>query len=299
MSHVTQTSAARYFGFVGAMAAGMVRVAAADSISLLDTTFHNADWAMVVLQENFISQNFTAAQEPTGGMPDEYRRNHMQGSETTNNQGVGPAGATVGHFWTTAGWDPSLQGAVDGVMYHADAVAFDDRPPGQVVPTGVRVSMGFLLRQAGVVYVRNPVVAIAGPDGIWRPLSYNATDAASFTRFDQQPGQPDFSTTGGPIEFGYYTQAGAFFPFINNFFGIDNFEVTISTPGPIVPEPEIAALVVMGMAIAMACRRWGSRRRVTSPESGCVRSEMRLELGRWRPCCTQIVEQKAAENAER
>jgi hypothetical protein len=227
---------------------------AAATVSILDETFDNADWTQVVLQENFNAQNFTAAQQATGGMPDEYRRNHMFGDETTNNGGVGPAGATIGHFWTDVAWDPATDGEVDGVVYGADAVAFDDRPVGQTVPTGVIVSMGFLLRQAGVVYVRNPTVGVAGPDSVWRPLTFNATQPTQFTRFDGQSGNPDFSANGPPIEFGYYTQAGAFVPAINNLFGVDNFQVTITTPGPIVPELGGLPLSMLGI-LGASCRR--------------------------------------------
>lgn len=236
------------------IASAMVGVTSAETVSFSDGTFDDAEWSMEVLQENFISENFTAGQESTGGMPGEYRRNFMQGSETTNNGGIGPAGATVGHFWESIGWDPSTQGAVEGVMYRTDAVAFDDRPVEQTVPTAVIVSMSFLLRQAGVVYVRNPVVGITRPDGVWRQLTYNATQATLFTRFDEQSGHPDFSTSGGAIEFGYFTRAGTFVPAINNFFGVDNFQVTVSTPGPIVPEPGTGMTALVAM-MAMFCRR--------------------------------------------
>jgi hypothetical protein len=223
---------------------GALGVAAADSITYSDEAFNNADWSQQELFENYITSSFSAGQEPTGGMPDAYRRNHLFGDETTNNGGIGPAGATVGHFWNNASWNPSIQGEVDGILYQGDGVAFDDRPVGQTVPTGVQVAMGFLLRQGGVVYVRNPVINVSGPNSVWTPLSYNATNSAAFTRFDELPGNPNFSTGGGLIEFGYYTRAGAFVPHINNFFGLDNFRVTVSTPGPIVPEPGTLLLAV-------------------------------------------------------
>jgi hypothetical protein len=242
MDHSFLRSAGLCFAPI-ALALAAVGNAAAVSISYSDETFHNADWSMQVLFENYISQSFSAGQEPTGGMPDEFRRNHMFGSETTNNGGIGPAGATIGHFWNDASWNPSTQGEVDGILFRADGVAFDDRPAGQTVPTGVIVAMGFVLRQAGVVYVRNPSTNVSGPNSVWQELSFNATAATAFTRFDEQPGHPDFSTSGGPIDFGYYTRAGAFVPAMNNDFGFDNFEITISTP---VPEPSSAVLLVMG-----------------------------------------------------
>jgi hypothetical protein len=161
----------------------------------------------------------------------------------------------VGHFWASVGWDPASQGAVNGVMYSMDAVAFDDRPAGQTVPTGVLVSMSFLLRQGGVVYVRNPSVNVTSPNGVWRLLTANAPQPTSFTRYDGQPGNPDFSAAGAPMEFGYFTRAGAFVPAISNHFGADNFQVTLS----IVPEPVALALAAMAMMSAVGCR--GAARR--------------------------------------
>jgi hypothetical protein len=250
MNRKMLSGAASFVGTI-VMAAGIVGVTSAATVSFLDETFDDANWSMAVLQENFISENFTAGQQSMGGMPGEYRRNFMVGAETTNNGGVGPASATVGHFWESVGWDPSTQGPVNGVMYSMNAVAFDDRPSGQTVPTGVQVSMIFLLRQAGVVYVRNPSTGITFPDGIWRLLTANAPQATSFTRDDQQPGHPDFSTAGAPIEFGYFTRAGAFVPAISNHFGVDNFQVAIST----VPEPGAFTLAVMTMLSAAGWRR--------------------------------------------
>jgi hypothetical protein len=233
----------------------MLGVAAADSITYSDAIFDNAHWSQQVLFENYISQSFSSGQEPTGGMPDAYRRNHLFGDETTNNGGVGPAGATVGHFWSGPTWNPAAHGEVSGLMFAMDAVAFDDRPTGQTVPTGVQVAAGFLLRQGGVVYIRNPTTNFSGPNGVWSSLTYSAFSPTAFTRFDEQPDSPDFSTSGGPIEFGYYTRASATFPFINNHFGVDNFAVTVSTPGPIIPEPNILILLAHGSILAAISRR--------------------------------------------
>lgn len=231
----------------------LAEVARAEIINIVDETFNDGDWSMLLVRENFISSSFSAGQELTGGMPDAFRRSRMFGDMTTNNGGIGPAGALVVHYSTLNSWDPSTQGEIIRTFSAMDFVAFDDRPGGQSVPTGRNVEFGFVLRQDGILYYPINAVQLVAPNSTWHHTSHLSSTANDYARFDAMPGQPDFSTGGSRIEFGYLTSIGTTVPAMNNEMGVDNFRTFVEYVR--VPEPAAWLLCLVGMIAVGRVRR--------------------------------------------
>jgi hypothetical protein len=68
------------------------------------------------------------------------------------------------------------------------------------------------------------------------------------------PAHPDFSSSGGVIEFGYFTANNSTGGGFTTYSGIDNWTVDIAPPAG-VPEPGTLALLGTGMLGLLARRR--------------------------------------------
>jgi hypothetical protein len=122
-------------------------------------------------------------------------------------------------------YDPQTQGAFVNVDYFEDALLVQGFGDGQAT--------GIALRQSGNVYIRQ---VGSTPDFAWTRKQDVDVPASAFVRiFDGgfDPGsRPDFSASGGPIEFGFMRSNSTSFGAIGYEIValIDNWTVLINTP---------------------------------------------------------------------
>lgn len=197
-------------------------------LTISETEFNDSEWIATVVSGPANGQ--TATQIADGGnsgtTPDSFR------SITTNtSQGVRTA-----HIDANNDLDPSV-GAITGIDYSIDFQNISYFGQGQRVQ--------FLVVQAGSYYV--DAGTITGPGGTnWTNLS-NSLVAADFTLVSGTS-QPDFTTSGSPIMFGFATSNSG-----GNSIevGYDNWSATITTV------PEAGSLVLLNLSAVV----WAIRRR--------------------------------------
>ncbi len=205
-----------------------------------DSVFNDSNWTHSILWYNPmvtlgpVSQNL--ALQDAGG---------NNGFEMGRHTSDGPfAGLYDGHLDVGGGtYNPSTQGAIQSLNVSYDLKTF----------AGPGIQDGLLLEQSGRTFLY--FVDSAGPYANWTHLGVTGiTDTwnPAWVEIDTANNQiinfttPDFSSSGGPIEFGYYTfnwslpQGGL----VDSTWGIDNFSVQINTA-----TPEPSSLMLLGSGI--------------------------------------------------
>ena len=194
-----------------------------------DGDFTTYPWTAVKIQDTTALQNagFSAGEMLTGGIGGgAYRSNSFSfsfnGSPT--NQGI-----IIGNLSSNIMYNPAISGAINSITSFGIAANYS---PSTGAPA---VYVGLLLLQGGAYYTNHfqPI----GGFGI--PIKESSPQLATdFTRVGSSgPANPDFTTNGGPIEFGYITAAslasGASAT-IAGTFGVDQFALTIANT-PVMP----------------------------------------------------------------
>lgn len=222
-------------------------VAQADTM-FSDGTFNNADWTGTKILDPGGNASFTAFQVASGGNPGSFR-------EVTQTLHETPIG--VSHLDSAFVYDPSTQGAITSITVNYSLIEFSPL-------NGFEVAYGILAFQDGTYYI-TPTDNLN--QSSWTNFSHSGLTAADFSNNNGfnlpgfGPATPNFSSSGGPIEFGFFTgnTPTALNPFTTNS-GIDNFSITLQT----VPEPASLTLLSIGLAALAARRR---RVRQDSPET--------------------------------
>jgi hypothetical protein len=208
-------------------------------LTITDSTFSDADWSVVKVQDTTIPADAIGLgqQSATGGFTGAYRTG-------THNWEVNSGGVSISfaHLHAGAAWNPAGAGAVTSVSVSFDAICTS-------APIVNAVGLGLVAMQNGEFYagITTPSAAIIGQG--W--THFTGTFAQSdFVRMGGGPNNLDFSSSGSPIQFGYYSaNGGSGFNARNNAsFGVDNFNLTV------VPTPGALALAALG-ALAMTRRR--------------------------------------------
>jgi hypothetical protein len=142
----------------------------------------------------------------------------------------------VAHLFQDAEtYDPSSEGAIASVHFSHDFV---------VLNTELRhVATGLVLKQDDDYFIApaTPPFFDFVSGAPWTSASgvFTAGDFRELTPAGIVPGAPNFTSTGGPIRFGYSTLNTTQFLSVTTTWGIDNFSA-IATP---VPEPSAIALI--------------------------------------------------------
>jgi hypothetical protein len=192
-------------------------------VTFSDSEFNDAEWELVVLTHQ-AGGTTTAGRSGAGGCPDAYRTvTNMVRSATPGTQS-----ALIGfHRKIGATYSPRAQGAFDFIDYSECAAV-------SVAPFADGQATGPALRQGGEVYV---YYRLTGPSGAWHSIGASniwATDfflvsSVSPIQWYDPDQHPDFSTNGGPIEFGFwrgnFTCPGC--PGYTTVGGIDNWSITL------------------------------------------------------------------------
>ena len=186
-----------------ALGAGTVRAqqCGIQTPTFSDTTFNNADWELMVFTLG-TGGAATAGQLTGDGNPAPSRFIDV----TVNPGGTAQNPAIVYSFSGNrrAIWTPTASGSIASVDFCEDAKA-----------QGVNSiqGTGLALKQNGKVFVSLPGLVFTPhqPSSGWTAIVHPQLRAGDFyevagTTVLFGTGHPDFSTTGGPIEFGYYRQ---------------------------------------------------------------------------------------------
>lgn len=226
-----------------ALSVVLVPLYALAGVSRFDDTFDDADWEhFAITSQNGAS--FTTNQSPAGGNPGSYQMGTHGLPATT------PNFVNVGHvFIGGPTYDPAIEGAIASIEFSYDFIV------SEITNAGPDVGHGLLLRQDGAFYgIQSPVANFG--EG-WRGVSNSGLTAADFNRMgSSSTGIPDFTSAGGPIEFGYFTFNGAPASGVGasqKIWGIDNYSATVEP----VPEPSTISLLL----VAVVLRLLGSRGR--------------------------------------
>ena len=217
-----------------------------------DTEFPVGDWTTIVTRDDFGNLIHSVTQGLTEGNPAKHQRvtvnASLGGSCPTSSCKV-----TLVHFKAGATYDPLTAGAILSIDYQADYKVFD---------TGLSQAYRFqpMLRQGGVIYRAASTLLLPGPT--WLSVSKLALTAVDFLDQPTLTTNPDFSASGGVIEFGYTSGAGTAFSVIDAEGGIDNWSVAINSAPEPVPalSPHSLVLVAGFMLLTAAFARRRPRR---------------------------------------
>jgi hypothetical protein len=186
-----------------------------------DATFTNANWTVITEGLN-LGGTGSGAQFASGGNPGAYRR---ATNTTASALGQGFANTVyVFHKLTGATYDPSTTGPISSITYSEASMRI----------TGGVQACGLAIRQGGVVYYGtlflNPTTF-----NVWATTTQTGLVAASFDAAAPGVQNPDFTGSGGPIEFGFVranstSVGGAGGTTVG---GIDNWSVTVNYEVPV------------------------------------------------------------------
>jgi hypothetical protein len=173
---------------------------------LSDTEFPISHWSTTAIPLQGASPEGDAFHQPVGGNPGAYWRNEIS---LQNNEGM-----RMEHFFQPQRYEPQLQGAIERINYQLDSAFFSNGSYAQ----------HFLLRQDG----RTFYYSMPGVSGNWQTDTATSLTAINFYDRQERGIHPDFSSSGGPIEFGFSRQV--FIVSGNSFVGrhgADNWSVEI------------------------------------------------------------------------
>lgn len=191
-------------------AAGVAHRASADNQTVyFDGAFVLTEWTLT----NYGNRVATATHLGAGGNPGKAREvtHPLNGSSNVKAfHNLNPAGDAL----------DLAQGAVVSLDF-----SIDSRFVSGVGTQGHAVRLGVV--QNGIAYISSSNFA-TGVDAVnWSTHSINGQTATDFIRIDGLAGNPDFSTSGSPLSFGFETANGIAGQTVDQIVDYDNFTVTV------------------------------------------------------------------------
>jgi hypothetical protein len=216
--------------------------ALADAVSFADGTFAPPDWDISIFYVQGNGGSVTAEQMTSGGNPDACRK-----VTTVVHAGPPYSMITSFHRYIPGVYDPASQGAIAWIDYREDAKMFSGGGDGQ--------GSGIAIRQGGNVFL-GP--RFGTPDGAWTAHTILGLTESEFEEWPAYPDHhPDFSTSGDPIELGFYRGNSTGTSGYTIVGGIDNWSIVVhsgeSLPSGACCYPDGSCRV----ETAMACRGAG------------------------------------------
>lgn len=197
----------------------------AATVAFSDGTWANTNWTVTTEGLN-LGGTGSGTQTASGGNPGSYRRC----TDTVNAADFQPFSNTVYVFHAMAGatYTPSVSGPIVSINYSEASMRI----------TGGQQACGLALRQGGVVYY-GPLFLNPTTFNVWATTTQTALLASSFDATPAGVQNPDFSGSGGVIEFGFVransTSVGG--SGSTTVGGIDNYSVTLTTAEPVATQP--------------------------------------------------------------
>lgn len=210
------------------------------SVILSDDEFVDDNWVHGELADDSDSGTLTVNRVLTGGNPGSHQRGvHAWGAGSSQEN---PSFVSYGHWYRGGSYDPSVSGEIVALGFTYDFFVFAATNPS----TG-GVGNGFLLTQGGINrFFAQPTITT--DNSAWVTQSASGLTSADFSGVD-------FSSSGGPIEFGYYTtNSTAQADGRTTTWGVDNWQVVIDNRSADVPEPATWPLLTMGLLGAIGAR---------------------------------------------
>ena len=207
------------------------------ALTITDNTFNNSDWSTVEVSDTTPNDDASSTNyQASGGFPGEYRVTEHDW------QVSGPNSVTIAfaHIYNPFSYDFATQGALESVSFSFDAILNSDTPEW----TQTR-GYFFLVEQNSSYYVSQRTYAdlYAG----WQDV--DGTLAAGQFNLYGGSGNPDFSSTGAPLRFGYMTDNGGSCSWgtiwLSSGGGVDNFSFTTNAD----PIPEPATMLLLGSGL--------------------------------------------------
>lgn len=212
-------------GLAMVIAAGACGAEAMGSIVISDGTFANSHWTLVARPYGPGGGSGSGQQVLSGGAGD-----NGAARRTSNQAGNGNSGSYNASIYTAMTYTPSVSGALTGL-----SIAFDSR-----YIDGLS-AIGAVVEQSGLTWMWGYEINTPG----WQRWTFTPTSSDWFLinpSGAQLGAGPDFSSSGGPMRFGYYTANGATNSGYTHSGLTDNFTVSF------VPAPSAAALIgIMGL----------------------------------------------------
>lgn len=195
--------------------------------SLFDADFADANWTTTKIYDTTAASGatVTATQQTSGGNPGAFR-------ETTQ-QWIGGNGVSLGleaaHLLSSATHDPAQAGAIDHIDFSFDVIILSQHGGA----TGISIFP--LLVQNGQYYQASDVPDGGSPPNLvaWTHEVFSRKTELDFVNINAGPGtgsvNPDFSSSGAPIQFGYGTGNGSATSVpTTTVSGVDNWNVLIT-----------------------------------------------------------------------
>jgi len=207
----------------------------ASSYVIQDSTFNDAGWTSLILPYSNpgLNLSFSRTQILSGGSPAAYQETTLNWTAT----GGSSQRIYVANLMNGATYSPSSEGAIKSIDFSYDSILLR-QIGGTPDPYNTLV-----LLQSGSYYFRftNDPTNTLG----WVGHSYIGLLASDFSLLSGTgPTLPNFSASGGTIQFGYIDASGSVYPgTISIISGLDNYSVSINA----VPVP--AAFWLVGSAL--------------------------------------------------
>lgn len=220
-----------------------------------DGEFHLTDWTMygrtvggnatAFLGESRIT-NPIAPQPPA--FDGAYRLTH----QVYGTNAVADLQYMVAHIYSPFVFDPAL-GALTEVDLSFRAFLPSTPPPGSFIRDTYRL-VGAAILQDGHTFLHGLQV----PNDAWNLVSFNNLTESDFFYFGplSQTPQLDFSSSGAPIQFGYFTHSAGY-QATSAFHAIDDWRLEVNSQINIVPEPSsfVVGLGLIASALPLRVRR--------------------------------------------
>lgn len=202
------------FAMLASSSLGLPAFAAAVTIG--DGTFNSQDWDMTLFWTEGLGGTEVGYQILDGGNPGTYRGIEVQ--YATSKEGYNRV--TGFHRYIPQTYTPSSDGAIMSVDYSEEGKLLQGYDQGQ--------GAGPALRQGGRIFISSALWVY--PDSSWVQHAPTGQSAADFYDPTDPTQHPDFSASGGEIEFGFWrgNSGHANDPYVS-VAGIDNWKFVLHT----------------------------------------------------------------------
>jgi hypothetical protein len=185
-----------------------------------DADFADANWTTTKVYDTTTAGDatITATQQTGGGNPGTFRETTQH---WTGSSGVS-SGLEAAHLLSSAIHDPARDGAIDHIDMSFDVIVISQQggTPG--------IATFPLLKQNGAYFQHFD----AGNPVVWTHKTFSGLVASDFVNASAAgtgPLNPDFSSSGAPIQFGYGTANGSATSVpMTTVSGIDNWNVVLT-----------------------------------------------------------------------